>query len=156
MKSTAQILTTRHYLHQFSQFNHFLWVCWFLCKNFSNFVSLLENLTPHIAIINYKLDIYFSCFPKENLQFYTWWSAIFLTASWFSLAVLEIAFRLKSFLKISSNFSKLCQFWAFYVIFHCKKLWKKLFNTNVGEIMKEPLWKSNFEFEKKNIHNKSF
>ena len=27
-------------LVQFSKFNDFLWVCWFLCKNLSNFVSL--------------------------------------------------------------------------------------------------------------------
>ena len=26
-------------LHQFSKFNNFLWVCWFLGKNLSNFVS---------------------------------------------------------------------------------------------------------------------
>ena len=25
-------------LHQFSKFNNFLWVCWFLGKNLSNFV----------------------------------------------------------------------------------------------------------------------
>ena len=27
-------------LVQFSKFKNFLWVCWFLCKNLSNFVSL--------------------------------------------------------------------------------------------------------------------
>ena len=31
-------------LVQFSKFKNFLWVCWFLCKNLSNFVSLPENL----------------------------------------------------------------------------------------------------------------
>ena len=36
---------------QFSKFNKFLWVCWFLCKNLSNFVSLvlkLHNRKCHI------------------------------------------------------------------------------------------------------------
>ena len=31
-------------LVQFSKFNNFLWVCWFLCKNLSNFVSLVLKL----------------------------------------------------------------------------------------------------------------
>ena len=32
-------------LHQFSKFNNFLWVCWFLCKNLSNFVHHAWNST---------------------------------------------------------------------------------------------------------------
>ena len=31
-------------LIQNSKFNHFLWVCWFLCKTLSNFVSLVWKL----------------------------------------------------------------------------------------------------------------
>ena len=38
-------------LTQFSKFNNFLWVCWFLCKNLSNFVTPLENSTTRIAIM---------------------------------------------------------------------------------------------------------
>ena len=37
-------------LVKFSKFKNFLWVCWFLCKNFSNFVSLpwkLHNRVCH-------------------------------------------------------------------------------------------------------------
>ena len=37
-------------LHQFSKFNNFLWVCWFLDKNLSNFVTpnwKLDNLYYH-------------------------------------------------------------------------------------------------------------
>ena len=38
-------------LTQFSKFNNFLWVCWFLGKNLSNFVPPppFENSTTHIA-----------------------------------------------------------------------------------------------------------
>ena len=39
-------------LHQFSKFNNFLWVCWFLGKNLSNFVSLswkINNWHYHIV-----------------------------------------------------------------------------------------------------------
>ena len=40
--STLQTLIFASYsgspLVQFSKFNNFLWVCWFLCKNLSNFV----------------------------------------------------------------------------------------------------------------------
>ena len=39
-------------LNQFSKFNNFLWVCWFLGKNLSNFVSLpwkLHNRYCHIV-----------------------------------------------------------------------------------------------------------
>ena len=39
-----------HPLHQFSKFNYFLWVCWFLGKNLSNFVPL-ENSTIRITIM---------------------------------------------------------------------------------------------------------
>ena len=38
-------------LHQSSKFNNFLWVCWFLGKNLSNFVLPLENSTTRITII---------------------------------------------------------------------------------------------------------
>ena len=37
-------------LHQFSKFNHFLWVCWFLGKNLSNFVTPLEHSTTYTTI----------------------------------------------------------------------------------------------------------
>ena len=30
--------------HKFSKFNNFLWVCWFLCKNLSNFVYPIWKL----------------------------------------------------------------------------------------------------------------
>ena len=41
-------------LHQFSKFNHFLWVCWFLGKNLSNFVShawKLDNQYCHTSYV---------------------------------------------------------------------------------------------------------
>ena len=37
-------------LHQFSKFNNFLWVCWFLGKNLPNFVPPQENSRIRIAI----------------------------------------------------------------------------------------------------------
>ena len=39
----CQLLTARHLL-QFSKFNNFLWVSWFLCKNLSYLVSLVLKL----------------------------------------------------------------------------------------------------------------
>ena len=52
-------LKLRHFLkpplHQFSKFDSFFWVCWFLGKNLSNFVPTprppLENLTTRITIV---------------------------------------------------------------------------------------------------------
>ena len=41
-------------LVQFSKFNNFLWVCWFLGKNLSSFVPPLENSTTHITYANEK------------------------------------------------------------------------------------------------------
>ena len=38
-------------LTQFSKFNNFLWECWFLGKNISNFVPPAWNSTTRIAII---------------------------------------------------------------------------------------------------------
>ena len=37
-------------LTPFSKFSNFLWVCWFLGKNISNFVPLLEDSTTRITI----------------------------------------------------------------------------------------------------------
>ena len=42
-------------LHQFSKFNNFLWICWFLCKNLSNFVPpawKLDNPYYHTTHIH--------------------------------------------------------------------------------------------------------
>ena len=38
-------------LTQFSKFNNFFWVCWFLGKNLSNFVPPFQNSTTRIAIM---------------------------------------------------------------------------------------------------------
>ena len=38
-------------LHQFSKLYNFLWVCWFLGKNLSNFVPSIENSTIRITIV---------------------------------------------------------------------------------------------------------
>ena len=46
-------------LHQFPKFNNFLWVCWFLGKNLSNFVSLdlkLHNCYCHNLQKQFYLD----------------------------------------------------------------------------------------------------
>ena len=40
-----------HPLIQFSKFNNFLWVCWFIGKNLSNLYPPFENSTTHIAIL---------------------------------------------------------------------------------------------------------
>ena len=47
-------------LTQFSKFNNFLWLSWFLGKNLSNFVPLLENSTTHIAIFYSLIKHYMS------------------------------------------------------------------------------------------------
>ena len=49
-------------LHQFSKFNNFLLVCWYLCKNISNFVPpawKLDNPYHHIHKGN-ELEMQFS------------------------------------------------------------------------------------------------
>ena len=52
---------------QFSKFDNFLWVCWFLGKNLSNFDLLFENSTTRIAImytrkyIKNKGKVYCNC-----------------------------------------------------------------------------------------------
>ena len=37
-------LTPPHYILQFAKFNDILWICWFLAKNLSNFLSLSWKL----------------------------------------------------------------------------------------------------------------
>ena len=37
-------------INQNSKFNNFLWACWFLYKNLSNFVPPLKNSTTRTAI----------------------------------------------------------------------------------------------------------
>ena len=74
-------------LIQNSKFNSFLWVCWFLCKNLSNFVSpawKLHDPYCHILyrefyhrITHFFLFIYF-CYRRHNLL--SWFSDL-LTAS---------------------------------------------------------------------------
>ena len=47
-------------LVQFSKFNKFLWACWFLCKNLSNFVPLpwkLHNPYCHTSHTTYNESI---------------------------------------------------------------------------------------------------
>ena len=54
-------------LTQFSKFNNFLWVCWFLGKNLSNFVPPFENSTTHIAILfNFRDHCLCSCNDSWN------------------------------------------------------------------------------------------
>ena len=43
-------------LHQFSEFNNFLWVCWFSGKNLSNFVHPLENSKTRQPVLPYGAD----------------------------------------------------------------------------------------------------
>jgi hypothetical protein len=38
-------------LHEFPKFMNILWVCWFLGKNHSNFLSLIWNSTSHFTIL---------------------------------------------------------------------------------------------------------
>ena len=52
-------------LTQFSKFNNFLWVCWFLGKNLSNFVPPFENSTTRIAI---TIQIY--CLDRWEWQWH--------------------------------------------------------------------------------------
>ena len=47
-------------LHQFSKFNNFLWVCWFLSKNLSNFVTptwKLDNPYYHNTYLPWKVKL---------------------------------------------------------------------------------------------------
>ena len=64
-------------LTQFSKFNNFLWVCWFLCKNLSNFVLPVWRLhNPYCrngqTHNRYRLS---KCFP---LLCYCWGLSFFL------------------------------------------------------------------------------
>ena len=60
-------------LIQNSKFNNFLWVCWFLGKNLSNFVSLVWKLqnpychnVNHIILYIFWLLLSFSAFKLPN------------------------------------------------------------------------------------------
>ena len=61
-------------LVQFSKFENFLWVCWFSCKNLSNFVSLpwkfhnpyCHNRCHHPKIFRACFVIWFMFFRKKN------------------------------------------------------------------------------------------
>ena len=44
-KVKIQFWTPPHYITQFSKFNNFPWLCWFLGKNLSNFYPPFENST---------------------------------------------------------------------------------------------------------------
>ena len=57
-------------LTQFSKFDNFLWVCWFLGKNLSNFVPPFENSTTCIAIL--------------QLISYWWWHSFSFRLIYFS------------------------------------------------------------------------
>ena len=56
-------------LTQFSQFNNFLWVCWFLCKNLSNFVYPVWKLHNPYCHNHQNNTISWSLFLK-SLDFY--------------------------------------------------------------------------------------
>ena len=51
---------------QNSKFNNFLWVCWFLCKNLSNFVPPLENSTTCIRAMTCIIIRCIPIFQKIN------------------------------------------------------------------------------------------
>ena len=58
-------------IHQFPNFNNFLWVCWFLAKNLSNSESLsLKNSTTSIAIMSivHIIDLELSTWPTNKDQ----------------------------------------------------------------------------------------
>ena len=75
-------------LGQFSKFKNFIWVCWFLCKILSNFVSLpwkLHNPYCHIAhpSISTSLDLLFFNFESIETTCSTlklWDTLLFLSA----------------------------------------------------------------------------
>ena len=54
-------------LIQFSKFNNFLWVHWFLGKNISNFVPPFENSTTRIAISSSNDEILINHQDLKNL-----------------------------------------------------------------------------------------
>ena len=56
-------------LTQFSKFNNFLWVCWFLGKNLSNFVPPVWNLhKPYCNSTQWEIFLYTS--PSSSLTFF--------------------------------------------------------------------------------------
>ena len=75
-KSTGKETVKSHLcaLVQFSKFNNFLRVCWFLSKNLSNFVSLvmkLHNHSPHCASLGGQQNNYEKIiFQKINFLIY--------------------------------------------------------------------------------------
>ena len=56
-------------LTQFSKFNYFIWVRWFLGKNLSNFVPQLENSTTRIALLRNPQE-----FNKEDEACFSNWN----------------------------------------------------------------------------------
>ena len=55
-------------LVQFSKFKNFLWVCWFLCKNLSNFVSLPWKFHNPVAYCHNQYSV--SAFLRAK----NWWN----------------------------------------------------------------------------------
>ena len=89
-------------LVQFSKFNNFLWACWFLCKNLSNFVPLswkLHNPCCHSAygsLINLWFNLFFSFqyngAPWGFTEILSYFNLVFT-----ALFTVECAFKLMSF-----------------------------------------------------------
>ena len=58
-------------LHQFSKFNNFLWICWFLGKNISNFILpvwKLDNPCYHNFTTSIWRDFFVTAFPFTSLE----------------------------------------------------------------------------------------
>ena len=114
-------------LHQFSKFNNFLWVCWFLGRNISNFVYLLQNFITRITILTIvcsgaylKLN-WRNCLQKWTPLLHTISKDNFInhdnmliiyTSDW----VFELGNYQKLFLKIEQAKFITCQHWQFEVV----------------------------------------
>ena len=65
-------------LHRFSKFNNFLWVCWFLGKNISNFEPAAWKLdNPYYHIDCSFLCVFFQKFLPCFQEFLIYWQIFF-------------------------------------------------------------------------------
>ena len=65
-------------LHQFSKFNNFLWICWFLGKNLYNFVPPIGNSTiritrPHTVVTYFLVDKWSDILTTPSNEHHRMW-----------------------------------------------------------------------------------
>ena len=89
-------------LHQFSKFNNFLWVCWFLDKNIFNFVPV--NLTTRITILS-RPNVILHVIHELQQNKHSWW------------------YKIAKYMKVFFNLEKKSSLMNLTIIFLPFKIW---------------------------------